>query len=249
MKTKRKLHWDEIKDRTKNAVFVATLAMFASLPMFHYRFLYLGGHIFSRQPSGQQAYYLALSQSFLVLVAAFLSALVCFLYRDRLGLPPFGRAMDGAAGLLSGLAVGLMLTPVVYFACDSEILRRIPLLFPRDGLWALAHMAGAAVTQETIFRLGLMTIGLYFLRRRRWTGYPWPVVAPVAVFGAAGNYLLLVKFNLVQFLPPAQTAAAVALSLLLQALYCHVYLRHGFLSAVAFHMGADVKLAIYALMR
>lgn len=246
---KRKLHWDEIKDRTKNAVFVATLAMFASLPMFHYRFLHLGEHLFGRQPSSQQAYYLALSQSFLVMAAAFLSALVCFLYQDRLDLPPFGRLMDGAAGLLSGLAIGAMLTPVVYFACDSEILRRIPLLFPKSGLYALAHMAGAAITQETIFRMGLMSIGLYFLKRRRWTGYPWPVVAPVAAFGAAGNYLLLVKFNLVQFLPPTQTVFALALSLLLQALYCHVYLQHGFLSAAAFHMGADVKLAIYALMR
>jgi hypothetical protein len=249
MRKGRNSRWEEVKDRTRNAFFLAALAMVASLPMFHYRFLHLGDQIFARQPSAQQAYYLALSQSFMVLVAAFLSALVWFLYRDRLGLPRFGRMADIPAGLLSGLAVGLVLTPLIFLACDREILRHVPALFPSEALWALAHMAGAAVVQEAIFRLGLMTIGLYFLHRWRWRGYPWPVILPVAVFGAVGNYLLLVKFNLVQILPPAQVTVSVFLSLGFQWLYCHLYLKWGFAATVAFHLGMEGKLLIYALVR
>jgi hypothetical protein len=249
MRRERKIRWEEVKDRTRNAFFLSTLAMFASLPMFHYRFLHFGPYIFSRQPTASQAYYLALSQSFLVLVAAFLSALVCFLYRDRLGLPRFGQPADIPPSLIAGLAAGLLLTPAAYYFCDSVILQRIPSVFPDHMGWALAHMVGGAIVQATVFRLGLMTIGLYFLHRWRWRGYPWPVILPVAAFGAAGNYLLLVKFNLVHMLPPAQAAIAAILSLLLQWLYCHVYWRHGFIAATAFHAGMDVKLLVYALMR
>jgi hypothetical protein len=249
MRKGRNSPWEEVKDRTRNAFFLATLAMFASLPMFHYRFLYLGEQIFDRRPSAEQAYYLALSQSFMVLVAAFLSALVWFLYRDRLGLPRFGRMADIPAGLLSGLGIGLVLTPLIFFACDRTILRHVPALFPSGAVWALAHMAGAALVQETIFRLGLMTIGLYFLRRWGWCAYPWPVILPVAVFGAVGNYLVLVKFNLVPILPPAQVTVSMFLSLIFQWLYCHLYLKRGFTATVAFHVGMEGKLLVYALMR
>jgi len=249
MRRERKILWEEVKDRTRNAFFLATLAMFASLPMFHYRFLHFGTHIFSRQPTAAQAYYLALSQSFLVLVAAFLSALVCFLYRDRLGLPRFGRPADIPLSLIVGLAAGLLLTPVAYYICDNIVLQQIPAIFPDQVGWALSHMFGAAIVQETIFRLGLMTIGLYFLHRRRWGGYPWPVILPAAAFGAAGNYLLLIKFNLIHMLPPAQLAISTFLSLLLQWLYGHVYWRRGFIAAAAFHGGMDVRLLVYALMR
>jgi hypothetical protein len=110
-------------------------------------------------------------------------------------------------------------------------------------------MTGTSVAQETIFRMGLMTIGLYFLHRRRWRRYPWPVIVPVAAFGAVGNYLVLVKFNLVHLLPPGRMAVSGVLSLLLQWLYCHIYLRRGFAATAAFHMGADVKLLVYALAR
>ncbi len=238
-----------MKERIANAMLLAAVTMLAALPMFRYQFLHLGGHIFPRPPTGLQAYHLAVGQGFVTLVAAFLSALVAFLYRERLGLPPFGRWADLRGWLLAGLLAGLAIAPLAYLGGDRILMARVPALFPPGAAAALAQMAGAALAQEVIFRLGLLTIGIYFLRRWGWAGYPWPAVAGVCMFAAAGNYLLLAKFQLIGEVGVWRAAATLAPSFALQCLFSAVYLRAGFLAAAGFHAGVQIRLLLYALLR
>ncbi len=70
-----RIEWSAMKSHIRNATFLAAAAMFASLPMFHYQFRHLTGAVFRIQPTVEKAYYLALSQSFIVFCLAFLSAM------------------------------------------------------------------------------------------------------------------------------------------------------------------------------
>ena len=238
----------EIKDRVQNAFFLATAAMLASFPMFLYQFRHLTGSVFSHQPSAERLFYLSLTQSFIVFALALLCALVGFLYSESLQLPEFGRPGHFLAWLPMGLVLGLVFTPVSYFTVDREIIQLVPQVFPRHWPWALGNMLGSAITQEVIARFGLLTIGIYLFRRLGFRGHPWPAIALVSLFGCAGTYIFLLKFDLAQEFLPSQIAVGLTMAFFLQWIFCEVYVRKGFLAASCIHFGLNIKLLVYALI-
>ena len=237
-----------MKNRIQNAFFLAAAAMLASFPMFLYQFRHLTGSIFYHQPSAERLFYLSLTQSFMVFALAFLCALVGFLYSESLQLPEFGRPGFFLSWLPMGLILGLVFTPVSYFVIDRDIMRLVPRVFPRDWPWALGNMLGGAITQEVIARFGLLTIGIYLFRRLGFKGHPWPAIALVSLFGCAGTYIFLLKFNLAQEFVFSQIAIGLTMAFFLQWAFCEVYVRKGFLATSCIHFGLNIKLFLYALM-
>ena len=238
----------EMKDKVQNAFFLATTTMLAAFPMFLYQFRYLTGSIFYYQPSAERLFYLSLTQSFVVFALAFLCALVGFLYSEPLKLPEFGRAGHFLVWLPMGLVLGLVFTPLSYFAVDREIIQLIHGAFSRHWPWALGNMLGSAMTQEVIARFGLLTIGIYLFRRLGFRGHPWPAIALVSLFGCAGTYMFLLKFDLSHKFLPSHIAVGLIMAFLLQWIYCEIYVRKGFLAALCIHFGLNMKLLVYALL-
>lgn len=232
----------------RDAVLLAGAAMAAAFPMFLYQYWHLTGLIRPRLPAPEILNNLALKQSVVVFFIAFLCALVGFLYSRRLGLPGFGAWRQLRTWLPLGLGVGVVLTPVFYLAMDRQLYALMPQLFPAPWPWALADMLGEALTQEVIARFGLFTIGLYFLDRWGYHGYPWPVMALIGVLGAVGTFLFMRKFGLFAHIGPAQVLLAVGCVFIMQWLYCHVYLRFGLLAALSVNLGLSVKYLLYALL-
>ncbi|MCP4112271.1 MAG: CPBP family intramembrane metalloprotease [Desulfobacteraceae bacterium] len=243
-----KIEWNVMKDKMRNSVFLAAAAMFGTLPMFQYHFRHFAGSLFTRQPTAEQIYYLALGQSFMVFLLAFLCSLVGFLYSERLQLPEFGKTSDIPGWLCMGLLVGLFFTPISYYFCDREVFRVIPEIFPNSSLWALANMSGIALAQEVIVRFGLLTIGIYLARRWGLKGYAWPVIVVISIFGALGTYVFLAKFDLVHKLFPSQLLISLIMAFFLQWIFCEIYLRKGFLAVLCIHFGLDIKFLVYSLV-
>jgi hypothetical protein len=238
----------EMKDKVQNAFFLATASMLSAFPMFLYQFRHLTGAIFSHQPSAERLFYLSLTQSFIVFELSYLCALVVFLYSESLQLPEFGGVGHFLTWLPMGLVLGLVFTPLSYFAVDREMIQLIPRAFPRHWPWALGNMLGGAVAQEVIARFGLLTIGIYLFRRLGFRGHPWPAIALVSLFGCAGSYIFLLKFDLAQKFLPSQIAAGLTMAFFLQWIFCEVYVRKGFLATSCIHFGLNMKLFVYALV-
>ena len=239
---------NEMKERIQNAIFLAAAAMLGSFPMFLYQYQHLSGYIFTPQPSEERLFYLSLIQSVIVFALAFLCALVGFLYSARLKLPKFGSPADALNWLSFGLALGLLFTPLSYFVLDREMMRLIPQMYPTHWPWAIGNMLGGAITQEVISRFGLLTIGIYLLDRWNFKGYPWPAIALVSLFGCAGTYVSLLKFDLAQRLFPSEIVLALIIVFILQWVFSEAYVRKGFLAAVCIHFGLSVRLLVYALL-
>lgn len=246
-KMRTRLGWAEMKSRLQNAVLLSAVAMFVSLPMFYERYTRFAGSIFKIPPTAEQLFYLSLSQSFMVLAIAFLSALVGFLYMDRLRLPGFGRFGDIRIWLPAGLVVGLAITPVAYYAADREIISVMPEVFPSSWQWALANMAGGAIAQEVIARMGLLTIALYFMDRWKFKGHPWPAIIFVSLFGAAGSFFSLAGHNLAGQLLPNQIILCLVLAFAGQWVFCEIFIRKGFIPAAGIHFGMSVKYLVYSV--
>ena len=236
-----------MKNRLQNAVLLSAAAMFVSLPMFYERYVRFSDSIFKKPPTAEQLFYLALSQAFMVLAIAFLSALIGLLYQDRLRLPGFGKFGDIRAWLPVGLLAGLAITPIAYYAADRELMAAIPNLFPRDWQWAVVDMAGGAIAQEIIARMGLLTIGLYFMDRWKFKGHPWPAIIVVSAFGASGTFFSMAGHNLAFQLLPNQIILCLLLAFAGQWVFCEIYIRKGFFPAVSVHFGMSVKYLVYSV--
>ncbi len=245
---KNRIAWDVMKNHIRNAVFLGAAAMFASLPMFFYRFQHLTGAIFRVQPTAERAYYLALCQSFIVFCLAFLSALIGFVYAKRLRLPGFGKPADIRVWLPVGLIAGLIVTPISYLILDRGVLRLFPEVYPPSLAWAFANILGGAISQEVIVRFGLLTIGVYLVDKWTRQGRPWPAIAVLSVFGAAGSYLLISRLDMVSGLSTSQITIMLLLSFLIQWILCEVYVRRGLLAALCVHLGLSIKYLVFSCL-
>lgn len=233
--------------KIQNSIFLAAAAMFASIPMFQYQFLYCTD-VFNQPPSNKEAYYLAVCQAFMIFSVALLSALVGFLYAQRLHLPGFGKLNEFKFWLPLGLILGSVLTPVSYYLFDKDIMRSCPQLFPDALPYALAFMVGTVIDQEVIIRFGLLTIGMYFQMRWQPKVYPWPVFLVITGFVTMGSYFGLSKFGLADQLSLSQVIIPVGGTFIFQWIYCEIYIRKGLLAVFYFHFGMTVKYAWYALL-
>ncbi len=98
----------------------------------------------------------------LVLLAfvLFLSALVGFSFSERLDLPGFGRMREFLRALPIIVAGGIVLVGISYVAFDRYFLTIAPVSFPKETAYLVTMPFKAALADETILRLGLVTIGV-----------------------------------------------------------------------------------------
>jgi hypothetical protein len=109
-------------------------------------------------------------------------------------------------------------------------------------------MAGGALSQEVIGRLGLLSVGVYVLRWRGFTGHPWPAILAVSAFAAVCGRLYLARISYPAGEETLQVAVSLAYIFAFHWTLCEVYVRKGFFAAVALHLGLVVKFAVYAVM-
>jgi hypothetical protein len=243
-----KYPWHEMKNRIQNSILLSAAAMFCSLPLFQYQYLHLSSKIFPNMPSPEKIYYLAVSQSFILFALALLCSLIGFLYSDPLNMPGFGKLSDAAVWLPVGLMIGIVFTPIRYFLFDRSIIMTIPELFPKPWGWALAQMIGTTIPQEVIVRFGLLTIGVYLLRKLNYSGHPVSAIGLISVFGSFVTYLTMIRFNIASKLIPNQMITLLLLTFCLQWIYCEIYIRKGLVATVCIHFGLTVKFLLYALI-
>lgn len=243
-----RIEWEEMKTCLQNSLLVAAAVMVGSFPMFYHHFDRLGHYIFPHFPIEKALFRLALSQSFILFMLAFLCCLVGFLYAGRLNLPVFRRDVNLKSFLTAGLTIGLLLTPVSYFLFDRVIMLRIPDFYPQTWYWAISNMIGTVISQEVILRTGLFSIGVYFFRRTGIEGNPWPVSLVISGFAVAASYTLLSKFQLAERLDLWKIVLGQSAVFIRQMLFCEIYFRKGLSASISFHVGMEIKLLVYAFL-
>ena len=244
-----KLKRADARNRVQNALLLAGSTMFVSYPWFYYQYKHMTLEIFSRAPTGHQLIVFAMGQSLILFAAALICSLVGFLYYDRLGLVGFGKLSDLRAWLPWALVLGILITPLLYYLADRRLMSLIPEAFPRPWPWALAWMAGSALSQEVVARFGLLSIGVYLLRWRSFKGHPWPAIAAVSVFSAFSAVIFLDRINFSARLELWQIGVLTLTIFAFQWILCEVYLRKGLLAALALHLGLSARLLIYSFLR
>ncbi|MFO8058637.1 MAG: hypothetical protein R6V10_15230 [bacterium] len=238
----------QVKSRVKAAFVISALTMFAACPKFFYQFRELVHRVSVEPASDLQIFKAALGQALILFAAALLSSLVGLLYADRLSLPGLGKFRNLKFWLPAALVIGLCLTPLSYYLADRKLMNQVPEMFPDAMHWAMAWIAGSALSQEVIARLGLFTIAVYFLRWFNFKGHPWPAILVVCLFTVMNFLILSYRFKLAGRIEPGLLHLSLASSFVFQWVMCEVYLRKGFLAAVALHAGLKIKLLLYAVL-
>lgn len=236
---------DQMKSRVKLAIILSFLAMCSVIPMYFYQLRSLAENIGLDQPP-RSILALAMSQAIIFFGAALLSSLVGLLYAERLGLPGTGKTSDLKFWLPLGLAVGLLYTPFAYLLSDRRLMAGVPELFPRPWWWALAWLWGSAFSQEVVGRLGLFTIGVYFVRWFGFKGHPWPAMVVVGLFSMLSALMFNHRFQIGVRIDPSILKLSLVGVFLFQWLMCEVYLRKGLLAALSLHLGLKIKLLVYS---
>jgi hypothetical protein len=110
-------------------------------------------------PGGDPWTFLAIELVMLAFVL-FLSALVGFSFSVRLDLPGFGQMREFLRALPIIIAGGIILVGISYVAFDRWFFAIAPISFPKETAYLVAFPFKAALADETILRLGLVTIGV-----------------------------------------------------------------------------------------
>ena len=125
-------------------------------------------------------------------------------------------------------------------------MRLAPELEPSPWYLSLARMAGIALTQEVVGRFGLLTIGVYLLRRLDLSASNRPAILAVSAFAAFGAMLTASRLGL---RPPAgQLGLAVGFCFAVNWALGEVFLRRGLIAAICLHAGLNLKLLIYSFI-
>lgn len=232
---------------TRHAIYCAAVVMLLCSGMYYYQFTHLP--LFKQDTSLHLIKVIALKQGVVTFCAAFLSALMGLLYAKRLHLPGWGRMPRSVLFYLAALFAGLLGAGLSYLLFDQQIMQHVPAIYPDTLIWALVMLLAGVVAQETILRLGLLTVLLYFLQRWRPHAYPWPAFLIISLFSGYGSYLYLAKFNLTQAFPFWLFSMAFLFNFVLQWIYCHCYVRFGLWMTLVLHALFSVKFLVYALIQ
>lgn len=124
---------------------------------FHYLvFAVSGGAV----PSGRDPWVFMAVELVLLALLLFLSALIGFSFSTRLDLPGFGKIRDFIYALPALVAGGIALVALSYVVFDRYYFMVAPATFPRETIYLAALPFKAALADETILRLGLVSIGV-----------------------------------------------------------------------------------------
>ena len=147
----------DVRSVVVKSVILATAATGSAIVYFHY----LVFDVASGASLGAQDPWTFLSIELVLLwLVLFLSSLVGFSFSQRLGLPGFGRMRDFLVALPLVIIGGLVLVAISYFAFDRYFFAIAPVSFPREPIYLVTIPFKAALADETILRLGLVTIGV-----------------------------------------------------------------------------------------
>jgi hypothetical protein len=238
----------EARAHVRNAIALAGLVMFASVPMYYFQFSRLASLIFKKTPPPEAMRALAVGQGLVAFSLALLCSLVGFMYAGRLALPGLGWGRDFRKWWLVAGALGAVSIPVSYFALDRDLLVKFPEFFPRPWPLAAIHVVGGALGQEVIARFGLITIVVYLLRWRGSRGHPWPATVIVSAFMTTAEFLYLTWTDIGARLEPWQLGVYLGMQLAFQVFQSEVYLRGGLLAAIAVHLALGLRLVVYTFL-
>ncbi len=145
------------------SLILATVAAGSAVGYFHY----LVFDVASGAPLRGQApgVFLVIELALLWLVLL-LSSLIGFSFSQRLELPGFGRMREFLIALPLLILGGLALVGVSYFAFDRYFFAISPVSFPNKPIYLFAIPFKAALADETILRLGLVTIGVSLTKNK-----------------------------------------------------------------------------------
>jgi hypothetical protein len=140
----------------KSAV-LTVLAAGSAAGYFHYLVFVVSG---GAAPAGRDPWGFITLELVLLAFVLFLSALIGFSFSERLDLPGFGKVRGFLTALPVLIVGGIALVALSYLVFDRYYFTIAPVSFPRETVYLVAIPFKAALADETILRLGLVTIGV-----------------------------------------------------------------------------------------
>jgi hypothetical protein len=105
-------------------------------------------------------------QTLLLFIILFLCSLIGFSFAKRLELPGLGEVKGYLRDLPLLIAGGIVLAAVTYLVYDRYLFIQYPSFFPKDTFYLMSLPFRVALVNETILRMGLVTIGVGVMRNR-----------------------------------------------------------------------------------
>lgn len=153
----------DVRPVVVKSVILTTAATGSAIGYFHY----LVFDVASGAPlRGQDPLTFLLIELVLLSFVLFLSSLVGFSFSGRLGLPGFGKIREFLFALPLLIVGGLVLVAISYFVFDRYFLAVAPVSFPDQPIYLVTIPFKAALADETILRLGLVTIGVSLTKNK-----------------------------------------------------------------------------------
>ncbi len=147
----------DVRSVVVKSAILSTVAAASAIGYFHYLVFQVRS---GSPPLGQDPWTFLVIELVLLWLVLFLCSLVGFSFAQRLDLPGFGRMREFLVALPLLAIGGLVLVAVSYFVFDRYFFAIAPVSFPKRPIYLLAIPFKAALADETILRLGLVTIGV-----------------------------------------------------------------------------------------
>jgi len=136
---------------------LAILAAGSAAGYFHYLVFVVSAGV---APAGRDPLGFMTVELVLLGLVLFLSALIGFSFSARLDLPGFGKIREFFTALPVLIVGGIVMVALSYVVFDRYYFTMAPISFPRETVYLIAIPFKAALADETILRLGLVTIGV-----------------------------------------------------------------------------------------
>lgn len=183
-----------------------------------------------------------ITQSFILFVVCFLSAMAGFLFSKRLGLPGFGDPgrFGKTAPLLFGTA--LVMGSLTYLLFDRYFFHISPATYPNDLLYLFAYPYKIAFTNEVVLRFCFVTLAIGILKHK--------TAGVILVSGIAS--LLTLKY--IQFLDIGRSFShlfliQLVISFFVNLILGYLYVTRGLIYSMALHFlfGTRLVLVVWVL--
>lgn len=147
----------------KRSLVLAALCILFTIPYFHHLIFREG---LTRLPKGLNPQFLLGAQLFLLFILCFLAALVGFSFSKRFELPGLGNRKRLVRSIPFLVIAAATMGSLSYLLFDRHFARISPRSYPGDLLYLVTVPFKEALTDETILRLCLVTLGVGLLKRR-----------------------------------------------------------------------------------
>ncbi|MBN2223852.1 MAG: hypothetical protein JW765_04165 [Deltaproteobacteria bacterium] len=139
------------------------IAAGSAVGYFHYLVFVVSG---GGGLTGQDPWTSLMIELVLLTFVLFLSALVGFSFSERLDLPGFGQFREFIRALPILVVGGIAMVAISYVVFDRYFFAISPVSIPRGTFYLVTIPLKAALADETILRLGLVTIGVSLTKNK-----------------------------------------------------------------------------------